>query len=77
MNQKKNFFFLKNKIFSHIPKERFRNYNTPWDIRDNYLSDLSSQTAKKKNAELKDLNLPRLPYFKDQFLELCDKLGVK
>ncbi|MDT0648114.1 hypothetical protein RM545_15575, partial [Zunongwangia sp. F260] len=58
-------------------KERFRNYNTPGNIRDNYLSDLSSQTAKKKNAELKDLNLPRLPDFKDQFLELCDKLGVK
>jgi hypothetical protein len=65
------------KKISENEKERFRNYNTPGDIRDNYLSDLSSQTAKKKNAELQELNLPRLPDFKDQFLELCDKLGVK
>lgn len=58
-------------------KERFRNYNSPEDIRDNYLSDLSSHTAKKKNAELKELGLPRLPDFKEEFLELCGKLDVK
>ncbi len=58
-------------------KKRFHdNYNTAGEVKDNYLSDLSSETAKRKNRELKQLNLPRLPDFKDEFMKLCDKLEV-
>jgi hypothetical protein len=59
-------------------KERFHNrYKTAKQVKDNYLGDLSSRTAKKKNAELKNLGLPQLPQFRDEFLKLCDKLKVK
>ena len=58
-------------------KKRFhKKYRTAEEVKQNYLSDLSSQTAKKKNAELEDLSLPRLPQFKDEFLQLCEKLEV-
>jgi hypothetical protein len=46
------------------------------DVKQNYLSDLNSQTARKKNAELKELGLPRLPELKDEFLHLCEELEV-
>lgn len=58
-------------------KTRFHErYATAKDVKDNYLSDLSSHTAKKKNAELSELGLPQLPQFRDEFLDLCDRLGV-
>ena len=58
-------------------KKRFHNYDSPEEVKENYLNDLNSEPAQKINAELKDLSLPRLPQFKDDFLQLCDKLGVK
>ena len=58
-------------------KQRFHDkYRSAKEVKNNYLSDLSSQTAKKKNAELADLGLPRLPQLKDEFLELCEELEV-
>lgn len=58
-------------------KSRFHdNYKTAQQVKENYLSDLNSRTAGKKNAELKELGLPRLPELREQFLDLCSKLGV-
>ncbi len=58
-------------------KRRFHDhYQSAQEVKNNYLSDLNSETAKKKNAELRDLGLPRLPQFRDDFLDLCDRLGV-
>jgi hypothetical protein len=54
-------------------KERFRGYKSAQEIRDNYLQDLHSETAKRINAELKRLNLPRLPDVKDDFLKIADQ----
>jgi ferric-dicitrate binding protein FerR (iron transport regulator) len=59
-------------------QKRFREeYRTAKEVRDNYLSDLNSHTAKKKNEELEALGLPRLPQFKEEFLRLCHELDVK
>jgi hypothetical protein len=58
-------------------KRRFHdNYHTAKDVRDNYLSDLNSRTAQKKNRELEELGLPRLPQFRDEFMDLCERLGL-
>lgn len=58
-------------------KRRFhQNYTTPAEIKQNYLSDLSSRTAKKKNAELGKLHLPQLPQFRNSFERLCNDLGI-
>lgn len=58
-------------------KQRFHHdHSTAKDVKNNYLSDLNSQTAEKKNRELEDLGLPRLTQFRDQFLDLCNRLGV-
>lgn len=56
--------------------ERFEKYGSAKDVKENYLSDLNSSTAKKINNELKELDLPRLPDLKDEFLELCEKMEV-
>jgi len=45
-------------------------------VKNNYLSDLNSSTAKKKNAELEELGLPTLPQLKDEFTQLCDELDI-
>lgn len=58
-------------------KKRFHErYTTATEVKQNYLSDLNSRTAQKKNAELRELGLPQLPQFHDEFLELCKKLGI-
>ncbi len=56
-------------------KERFRGYHSAKEVRDNYMSDLHSETAKRINKELRRLKLPRLPDFKDEFLEIADGRG--
>lgn len=57
-------------------RERFyRNYRSAAEVKENYLNDLNSKTA-KKNAELQDLGLPRLPEFREEFLDLCKELQV-
>jgi hypothetical protein len=52
-------------------QQRFRGYRGAAEVRDNYLSDLHSDTAKRINRELKRLRLPQLPEVKDEFLELA------
>lgn len=59
-------------------KERYHNdYSSAKQVRDNFISDLHSEAAKSVHAKLKRLELPRLPDIRDEFLELCDRLGVK
>lgn len=59
-------------------KDRYENrYRTASEVRSRYLDDLNSKPAQRVNRELKELDLPRLPDIKDQFLRLCDQLGVK
>lgn len=58
-------------------KKQFHNdYKTAKDVKEGYLSDVRSEAAKKVNKELKHLKLPILPEFKDDFMKLCDKIGV-
>jgi hypothetical protein len=58
-------------------KQRFHDdYPTAKDVRDNYLSDLSSRTAQRVDHDLELLQLPKLPDVRDEFLELCRSLGV-
>src|SRR4051794_25210306 len=50
-------------------QKRFHDhYKTAREVRDNYLSDLSSHTGEKKSRELKELGLPTMPQFKEEFL---------
>jgi hypothetical protein len=53
-------------------KARFHGYHSAQEIRDNYMSDLHSDTAKRINKELRRLKLPRLPDVKDEFLAIAD-----
>lgn len=58
-------------------KKRFHdNYRSAGDVKTNYLSDLTSEVAKKKDKELEELDLPRMYQVKDEFLKLCDRLHV-
>ncbi len=58
-------------------KRRFHeDYKSAEDVRSNFLSDLDSKTAKRKDAELDQLGLPKLPDVKGEFLALCERLGV-
>lgn len=57
-------------------KERFWRYDTPEEVRENFLNDLSSEAAVEVQEELKELDLPRLPQFKKEFLDLCKELDV-
>ena len=73
----------KKKKFKDVKKStkseqnRFHNnYNSAKEVKENYLSDLNSSTAKKKNRELEDLGLPTLPQFKNDFLKMCDRMGL-
>ncbi|HEU4581102.1 MAG TPA: hypothetical protein VFS67_22750 [Polyangiaceae bacterium] len=45
-------------------------------MHDNYLSDLSSRTGQRVDHDLAQLELPRLPDVRHEFLLLCDRLGV-
>jgi hypothetical protein len=58
-------------------KERFeKEYTSADDVKENYLNDVSSEPAQKVDRKLKELDLPSLPKYKDEFEELCDRLGV-
>jgi hypothetical protein len=58
-------------------QKRYRQtYRTAEEVRTNFVRDLSSEPAKKVHAELRRLNLPALPDLEDEFLDLCDDLGV-
>jgi hypothetical protein len=55
-------------------KDRFSKYKSGKEVKENYLRDLNSKSAKKTDRDLKELNLPTLPELKEQFLELYKKL---
>jgi hypothetical protein len=72
------------RTFSHIKrstqseKERFHTrYQSPEELKRNYLSDLSSSAAKRIDPQIESLGLPTLPKFRQDFIKLCDRLGVK
>lgn len=58
-------------------KERFQKYDSPEEVRENYLTELSSNTDDEILEELKELDLPRLQQFKKEFLDLCKEMDVK
>lgn len=58
-------------------KRRFHHdYRSAIAVKHNYLSDLGSRVAEKKNKELEDLGLPRMYQVRDDFLTLCDQMRV-
>jgi hypothetical protein len=58
-------------------KRRFSEYESASEVKKEYLNDLNSTSAKKINKELSQLDLPRLPDLKEEFLKLCEKLEVE
>ncbi|HEX2394835.1 MAG TPA: hypothetical protein VHI78_05775 [Bacteroidales bacterium] len=57
-------------------KSRFENYPSAQEVKNNYLSDLNSDSANRINKELSRLHLPTLPELKEEFLGLCRILDV-
>jgi hypothetical protein len=57
-------------------KERYAHYKTAGEVRQRFQDDLTSQPAKRVHADLRRLNLPSQPDFKNEFLTLADQLGV-
>lgn len=45
-------------------------------MKEGFLSDVRSDAAKKVDKELRHLHLPTLPEIKDDFMKLCDEIGV-
>jgi hypothetical protein len=54
-------------------KERYHHYGNAEEVVLNFKRDLHSEAAKKINAELSRLKLPRLPDIKDEFLDFAAK----
>lgn len=72
------------KMLEHVKRstraeeKRYREqYRTASEVKQRFFDDLTSRPAKKVDEELKQLGLPRLPDMKDEFLHLCDRIGVK
>jgi hypothetical protein len=71
------------KVLADVPgstkseKKRFHSYHSVQEVRDNFMSDLHSETAKRINKELRRLKLPRLPDVKEEFLQIADGSGRK
>jgi hypothetical protein len=57
-------------------KKNFEDYGSADEIKKNYLSNVRSKAAAKVNDQLEKLGLPTMPEHKDEFMELCSKLGV-
>lgn len=58
-------------------KKKFHNdYKTADEVKANYLQNVRSSAARKVNKDLKHLGLPTLPQYKEEFMALCDRLGV-
>ncbi len=51
-------------------------YSSAEEIKKNYLSNVRSKAAAKVNDQLEKLGLPTLPQHKDEFMRLCEKLGI-
>jgi hypothetical protein len=58
-------------------RERYRNYGTAGEIRQQFQDDLRSPAARRTNADLRKLNLPVQADVADEFLSLADRLGVR
>ena len=72
-SKKKKFEEVKKSIEEE--KQRFHNEETAEDIKRHFQHNLKSEPAQKVYSNLKHLDLPRLPQFKEEFYELCEKLG--
>jgi hypothetical protein len=73
--QKRKFHVVRKSMLSE--KRRFHDrYTSAKDIKENYLGGLDSRTSKRMYDELEELGLPSLPKLKDEFIRLCDTLGV-
>lgn len=58
-------------------KRRFHDdYRSAIAVKQNYLSELDSRVAEKKNKALEELGLPRMYQVRDDFLKLCDQMRV-
>jgi hypothetical protein len=57
-------------------QERYRGYKSAGQVRQEFEDDLSSQAAKRVNADLRKLELPTQPDVADAFFHLADRLGV-
>jgi hypothetical protein len=74
--EKRNFHHVRRSTQSE--KERFHTrYHSAEEIKSNYLDDLNSSAAKKIDPIIESLGLPSLPQFRDEFIQLCNSLGVK
>lgn len=58
-------------------RERFQNYESAEKIYQMYHDDLSSGAAEDVNRDLRDLNLPRLADFQEQFDSRAHNLGIR
>lgn len=58
-------------------KQRYENYRSAGQVRQEFRDDLSSQPAKQTNADLRRLGLPTQRDVSDEFFELADALGVR
>lgn len=58
-------------------KERFQNFSSAEEVRQNFLRELTYEPVKKIHEKEKDLNLPTLADVKEEFLKLCDRYDVK
>lgn len=57
-------------------RERYHSYRSAAEVVQQFRGDLSSQAAKKTNADLQKLNLPIQPEVADEFFQLAERLGV-
>lgn len=75
-NQKQKFQHVRRSTKNE--KERFHTrYHSAEEIKRNYFDDLTSSAAKKVDPEIESLGLPSLPQFRDEFIQLCNKLDIK
>jgi hypothetical protein len=59
-------------------KRKFHAYRTPEEIKENFLSDASAYGLKKNNGQVLQYldHLSALPEVKEEFIGLCNELGV-
>jgi hypothetical protein len=58
-------------------KERCASYESAEKVQEMFEDDLNSEPAKQVQQELDRLHLSKLPDFKQEFKELCQRVGVK
>jgi hypothetical protein len=58
-------------------KERCASYESAEKVQEMFEDDLNSEPAKQVQQELDRLHLSKLPDFKQEFEELCQREGVK